>query len=187
VVESPPAGSPSSAPHPSQALRVLSSAPPAKVGERGQDNDDDDDNPEPGRHGDPFVSGEPTLRRAVLSLQRPQVFGLFSGRNRRSSPKAELQLCDDGGETGAVLAAGEMSSSLFHFGCGGFSVEHDRQRPPSPAARLAVDRAQLVPVRAGVRGEALSRRRSRSRSSHEPVRCSPVSDLVECALRASSE
>jgi hypothetical protein len=117
------------------------------------------------------------------SLQLSQRFKPLRG----SSPKAVLQPCDDSGETGARLAPGEMSSSLGHLGCGGLSVEHGRKRPASPAARPAFDQAQLVPVRAGVCGVALSRRRSRSRSSHELARCSRGSDLAECASRASSE
>jgi hypothetical protein len=98
--------------------------------------------------------------------------------------EAVLELGDDGGKAGAVMAAGEMSSRLCHLGRRGLSVEHDRQRAARPAARPAVGRAQLVPVRAGVCGAALSRRRSQW--SQELVRRSRVSDMVERASRAST-
>ena len=91
-------------------------------------------------------------------------------------------------ESGAY-AAGSLTASVFGaalLAAGSWTLIK-RFRRNDVAARPAVDQAQPVPVRAGVRGVALSRRRSRSRSSQELVRCSRVSDLVECALRASSE
>ena len=78
--------------------------------------------------------------------------------HERSSPKAELELCDDGRETPAVLASGEMPSNLGHLGCRGFSVEHERQRPASQTARPAVDLVlnwfRYVPVSAALRSRA---------------------------------
>lgn len=44
----------------------LPSTPSAKVSKSGQRDNDDNDDPKPGRHGDPFVRGVPTLRRAGL-------------------------------------------------------------------------------------------------------------------------
>ena len=118
------------------------------------------------------------LRSLVSTSQR---FRLLRG----SGAKAVLELCDDGGKAGAVPASGEMPSDLCLLSCGALSIKHDRQRPASALAHAALEHAQLVPVRAGARTAALSRRRSRS--SQEPLRCSPPIVLLERPSRASSE
>ena len=89
-----------------------------------------------------------------------------------SSPKVELELCDGSGESGAVLAFRKMSSRLCHLGCGRFAVEHDRQGPASPAARPAVNHAQLnwfqcVPASAALR----SRAAGAGRATRQPAAC----------------
>ena len=75
------------------------------------------------------------------------------------------EFCDNGGELPAALASEEVGGDVGHVSCRRLTVKCEGHRPANPKARPADCRAQLVPVRAGVCGVALSRRRMRL--SHE--------------------
>lgn len=93
---------------------------------------------------------------------------------------------DVGGELPAACAAAEVRSNVRHVGRRSLAVEHERQDPAHAEARPADYPAQFVPLRAGVCGVALSRRRMRL--SHELMLGAPsVFGLGDRALRASSE
>jgi hypothetical protein len=107
----------------------------------------------------------------MLDRRRAEVMGAFR---------------DDGGELLAARASAEVISDVRHVRRRCLAVEHERQDPAHPVARPADYPAQLVPLRAGVCGVALSRRRMRL--SHELMLGTPsVFGLVDRALRASSE
>lgn len=96
------------------------------------------------------------------------------------------ECCDAGGELPAARAAAEVKSDARHVRRGCLAVEHERQDPAHAEAGRADRPAQFVPLRAGVCGVALSRRRMRL--SHELMLETPsVFGLVDRALRASSE
>jgi hypothetical protein len=88
-----------------------------------------------------------------------------SGWLDRRGPQVAGEFCDAGGELAAALASEEVESDVRHVSCRRLTVKCERDRPAHEKARPAGNRAQLVPLCAGVCGVALSRRRMRL--SHE--------------------